>query len=201
MNLGLLGGSFDPPHLGHIAMAEAARRAHALDRVLLIPSGSPPHKQDLSSAADRLEMVRLAAAGHEGLAASDIEVRRPGVTYTIDTLEELGRLHPGAELYFIVGEDSLKDLPAWREPARILQLARLVVVNRPGARAALTPADLPGVPEAIFQRIECDRVTMPPCPFESRRIRAELRAGNRSHDGLAPAVLEYILRRGLYAGC
>ena len=198
MKLGVLGGSFDPPHLGHLAMAEAARRAHGLERVLLMPTGSPPHKLDITPAADRLAMVRLAVEGREGLEASDLEVRRQGTTYTVETLEELRRLHPGVELFFIVGEDSLADLPGWREPLRILALARLVVVNRPGAGRGMA-ASIPGLSFDLGERIERDRVSIPPSPLESRRIRAALARGEGAAGEVPAPVLDYIERRGLYA--
>jgi nicotinate-nucleotide adenylyltransferase len=199
MKLGILGGSFNPPHHGHLRAAEAARAAHRLDRVLLVPAGAPPHKgAGLAAAEDRLAMVRLAVEGREGLEASDLELTRPGTTYTVETLAALRRLHPGAELYFILGEDSLADLPGWREPGRILELARVVVVNRPGSAARLSREDLPGVPAATLERLEADRVTMPPSPLESRAIRARVRDGLSVAGQVPPRVAEYIARRGLY---
>src|SRR5262245_58651421 len=110
MKLGILGGSFNPVHFGHLAMAEAARRAHGLDRVLLVPAAQPPHKrEDLAPAEDRLAMVRLAVEGREGLEASGLELERPGPSFTVDTLAELRRRLPAAELYFIIGADSIPE--------------------------------------------------------------------------------------------
>ncbi|MBI4604353.1 MAG: nicotinate (nicotinamide) nucleotide adenylyltransferase [Planctomycetes bacterium] len=199
VRLGVLGGSFNPVHAGHIAMALAARKAHGLDRVLLVPSARPPHKrEDLAPAEDRFEMVRLAVEGFEGLEASRIELDRPGPSYTVDTLEELRRLHPGVELFFILGEDSIPELPTWRRADRILEIARVVAVNRPGCAAAFRPQDFPRVPAAVLARLEADRVAMPPCPAESRRVRELLRQGLPAGQHVPAKVSEHIRRRGLY---
>ena len=199
MKLAVLGGSFNPIHVGHLAMARAAREARALDRVLFVPASRPPHKRnDLAPAEDRLEMVRLAVEGEEGFVASDLEVVRPGVSYTVDTLEELRRRHPGAELFFILGEDSIPELPGWKMAPRILELARVLAVNRPGDRHSFRPEDYPGVAPEVIERLERDRVEMVPCPVESRTIRERLHRGE-SIEGMVPAkVAEYIVRRGLY---
>ena len=199
--LGILGGSFNPIHNGHLAMADAARAAHGLDRVLFVPAGRPPHKgADLAPAEDRLEMVRLALEGREGLEPSAIEVARPGTsyTYTVDTLEELRRLHPEAELFFILGEDSIPELPGWRSAPRILELARIVAVNRAGSRAHFREGDFPGVAPEVIARLEADRVTMPPAPEESRRIREALRRGESVEGQVPLPVAQYIEKRGLY---
>ena len=149
--LGILGGTFNPIHNGHLAMAEAARKAHGLDTVLFVPAPRPPHKdQDLAAVEDRLEMVRIAVPGHAGFEVSDIEVARPGISYTVDTLEALQSLHPDAELFFIIGEDSIPELPGWRHTQRILEVARVVAVNRPGSNASYRPESFPGVPAATL---------------------------------------------------
>ena len=199
MKLGIFGGSFNPIHNGHLAMAQAAKEQHGLDRVLFVPAGQPPHKRaDLAPKEDRLEMVRLAIAGREGFEASSIEVDRPGVSYTVDTLEALRRALHSAELYFIVGEDSIPELPGWRDAPRILRLARIVAVNRPGCKARFHPEDFPGVPEEVLQRLEADRVTMPPSPQESRRIREAARRCELITGQVPAAVEKYIVKRGLY---
>lgn len=199
MRLGILGGTFNPVHIGHIAMAEAARRAHGLDRVLLVPSARPPHKRDdLAPPENRLEMVRIAVRGRPGLEASSIELDRPGTSYTVDTLEALARLHPGAELFFILGEDSIPELPGWHEARRILDLARIVAVNRPGSSAKFRKEDFPGVPEAVFERLESDRVTMPPVAVESRAIRDAVARGESIEALVPPGVADYVQKSGLY---
>jgi nicotinate-nucleotide adenylyltransferase len=200
VKLGILGGSFNPIHNGHIAMAEAARAAHGLDRVFLVPAGRPPHKrEDLAPAEDRLEMTRIAVKGHEGLEASSIEVERPGTSYTVDTLEELKRRWPDAELYFILGADSVPELPSWKSSRRVLELARIVAVNRPGSSARIGPETLPGVAPDVLARLEADRVTMAPSTCESRRIREAIRSGRPVSDQLPAAVEELIRRKRLYS--
>src|ERR1041385_5693690 len=131
--LGVLGGTFDPIHRGHLAMARAARAAHGLPLVLLVPAATPPHKRgDLTAVEHRLAMARIAATGEKGIEVSDIEVRRGGISYTVDTLAELAGDRPRVELFFVIGEDTIPELPYWKDAARILALARVVAVNRPG---------------------------------------------------------------------
>jgi nicotinate-nucleotide adenylyltransferase len=199
MKIGILGGSFNPIHNGHLAMAEAARKAHGLDLVIFIPAGRPPHKRaDLATPGERLEMVRKAIEGREGLLVSDIEVSRPGTTYTVDTLEELRRRYPGDELFFIIGADSVPELKGWKSPARILELARIITVNRPGSKAHFRPEDFPQAPREALARLESDRISMPPCPQESRRIRERVRSGKPIDRDVPPEVAAYILAKGLY---
>src|SRR3954447_406824 len=132
MRLGLFGGTFDPIHLGHLILAEACREACALDRVWFVVAGAPPHKPgDRTSVADRLEMARIATAGPPSFAVSELETRRPGPHYSVETLEEVHRDQPGDELFFLIGGDSLTDLPHWKRPERIAEIATVVVVDRP----------------------------------------------------------------------
>jgi nicotinate-nucleotide adenylyltransferase len=142
MRLGLFGGTFDPIHLGHLILAEACREACQLDRVWFIVAGAPPHKPGHRTAiAHRLEMVRIAIAGHPAFEVSELEASRPGPHYSFETLEEIHRQRPDDELFFLIGADSLADLPRWREPARIAALATVVVVERP-ATATTQPPEL-----------------------------------------------------------
>lgn len=203
MRLGVLGGTFNPIHNGHLAMADAVRRAHGLDRVLLVPSARPPHKAFtlLASPEDRLEMVRLAVECHEGLEACAIEVERPGTSFTVDTLEELRRRYPGDEIFFIIGADSVPELSGWRNVPRILELARVVVVNRPGHTAKFRAEDFPGISPETLARLEADHVTMPACLQESRRIRESIRRGESITGDVPAAVASYLKWRGLYTSC
>ncbi len=133
--LGILGGSFNPIHLGHLVLAETAREALGLDRVIFIPAKLPPHKRaaPLAAGADRLAMVRLAVAGNPAFSASDIELRRPGVSYTVDTVRALReKLGAGAQIYFLIGMDTVAELTAWREVARLARLCEFVPLSRPG---------------------------------------------------------------------
>ncbi len=132
--LGILGGTFNPIHYGHLAAAEEIRDRLKLDRVLFIPSFLPPHKQeeDMPSAVQRLEMVRLAVTNNPYFKVSDIEVKRGGKSYTIDTIEALRQSYPGADLYFITGLDSFLEIETWKDWARLLTLCSFVVLSRPG---------------------------------------------------------------------
>ncbi|MCK6481100.1 MAG: nicotinate (nicotinamide) nucleotide adenylyltransferase, partial [Planctomycetes bacterium] len=138
MRVGILGGSFDPVHLGHVALAEAARDRLALDRVLLVVARSQPLKPGGPAAGgeDRLAMVRLAVEGRPRLEASDLELRRPGPSYTVDTLRALRTaLPPGAELLLLLGADALAEMPRWREAAEVRRMASVVAGLRAGAPA------------------------------------------------------------------
>ncbi len=149
MRLGIFGGSFDPPHLGHLVAASDACTALALDRVLWIPSARHPLKGESvrTSAALRLEMVRAAIAGDPRFAADDLELRRDGPSYTVDTLCALAERHPGAVLFLLSGADLLAELPRWRDPDQLQRLATLAVLTREGdalpPRAGLRAVSVP----------------------------------------------------------
>ncbi len=134
MRLGILGGTFDPPHHGHLIAAADALRELRLDRMLLVPSAQPPHKlgRVRAPAALRLEMARAAVAGDERFEVEDLELRRSGPSYTVDTLRELHARAPAVELFFLIGADNLAELPGWREPGEIARLARIAVMSREG---------------------------------------------------------------------
>lgn len=144
LRLGILGGTFDPVHLGHLASAHEVAAAFDLDRVLLLLSARPPHKLPHTAAPVecRMEMLRLATAGNPLLEPSDIEVRRDGPSYTVDTLHELIAIHPGAELFLILGADAYAEIDTWSRPAELVRLCNIIVTNRPGCSfdlAAATP--------------------------------------------------------------
>jgi nicotinate-nucleotide adenylyltransferase len=133
--LGILGGTFDPIHVGHLAAAHAAIECAHLDRVMFIPSAEPPHRAAATApAADRLAMTRLAVEGEPRFEVSDIEVARGGMSYTADTLGELHRVHPGDELFLILGWDAARLFKTWHEPERVSALASVVIVGRPGTQ-------------------------------------------------------------------
>lgn len=133
MRIGVFGGTFDPVHMGHLILAEQCREQARLEQVWFVPAARPPHKQEreLTPFAQRVDMLALAVAGYPAFQVNDLEKDRPGPSYTIDTLDELGRRHPEAELHLILGSDCLPDLPSWREPARIAACAGLLIVTRP----------------------------------------------------------------------
>jgi nicotinate-nucleotide adenylyltransferase len=134
MRIGVFGGTFDPVHLGHLILAEQCREQARLDRVLFIPAARPPHKldQEITPFAQRVEMLALALAGHPAFAIEELEKDRPGPSYTVDTLDELHRRAPEVEWFLLVGSDCLPDLAHWRSPARIGELAEVLIVERPG---------------------------------------------------------------------
>jgi len=198
MKIGILGGTFDPIHLGHLEAASAARRALSLDRVLLLPSRTPPHRsiEPRASAFHRFAMAALAAAERD-MSVSDLEVRREGPSYTSLTLEALH--HDGfapAELFFITGSDAFADVGTWHDYPRILQLANFVVVSRPGAPrvAELIPnpqSPIPGAPTVYSVEADTPNVS-------STDIRRRVGAGE-SIDGLVPSsVAGHIRRHHLY---
>jgi nicotinate-nucleotide adenylyltransferase len=197
LRLGILGGTFDPIHHGHLVAAQEVAGSLALARVLLIPVRQPPHKEEEpgASAEHRLAMVRLAAAGNPSFEVSTLEFDRSGPSYTVDTLRILASEQPDAELYFIVGMDSLADLPRWHDPGGILRLAHLVGVHRPGwCPESLSQLEAV-VPEAAG-RVQI--IEIPELDISSTDIRERIRTG-RSIKYLVPdAVANYINEQGLY---
>ena len=195
-SLGVLGGAFNPPHLGHLLLAQEARWQLELDHVLLMTTGRAPHKtiEDDPGAEVRLEMTRLAADGEEGVEASALEVERDEPSYTFRTLELLTEQEPGRELFFVLGADMAASIGEWRNPERVLELARLAVVPREGT-------DLDAVRSALEGFGAADRaaiIEMPLCGVSSTLIRERAAAG-RPLRHLAPdPVVELIAARGLY---
>lgn len=195
MKLGVLGGTFDPIHLGHLALAEEARRCAGLDQVLLVPAAEPPHRpRPTASAADRLEMCRLAASGRPWLDVSDIELRRPGPSYTLDTLRALRRERPQDELYLILGWDAARELGHWKGPDEVMELARVVVVDRPGLRGP-TRADLELAGIDPDRALLCHARTP---AVEASEVRRLLEEGGPLDSLVDPAVEAYLRSRGLY---
>jgi nicotinate-nucleotide adenylyltransferase len=195
MKLGVMGGTFDPIHLGHVAMAEAAADCAGLDRVLLVPASVPPHRAAATApAGDRLAMTRLAASGHPRLEVSDVELRRPGPSYTVDTLRALARERPGAELHLLLGWDAARDILAWRAPDEVLRLARPVVVSRPGYPAP-TERDLAAAGIEPTWAILCD---VPTPDVESTDVRRLVERGASLAGLVDPAVEAYLKRHHLY---
>lgn len=134
MRLGVFGGTFDPPHIGHLIVAQDALVELDLDRVVFVPAGQPPHKRNeaITAAGIRLSMVRAAVAGTPGFAVDDIETRRVGPSWMVDTLRAISRRMPDAELYLLIGSDQYAEFDTWHEPAEIRRLARIVVLTRDG---------------------------------------------------------------------
>ena len=195
-DIGILGGTFNPPHMGHLVMAQEALDQLDLDHVVLMPVAVPPHKEarEDPGAAARLELCRLAVADDERFAVSTLEIERGGASFTVDTLRELHDVEPEHDLTFIVGGDMAQSLPAWREPEAILRLARLAVAEREGVRR-----------EDIARRLEPlhdgDRVVffdMPRIDVSSSTIRRRVAEGRPVRYLVPDAVAAAIAEQGLY---
>lgn len=192
VRLGILGGTFDPPHRGHLEAARTVRDALDLDRVVLMVAGEPWQKvaqRSITSAEVRLEMVRALVDGEPRVVVGDDEVRRGGPTYTVDTLRAVKASHPGAELFLVLGSDAARNLPTWKEADVVVGLSTLVVVNRPGDDRAIP------VEGATVEFVE-----MTPVDVSSSQIRADAAAGRAVVPATTPAVAEIIARLDLYAG-
>lgn len=196
--IGVFGGTFDPPHIGHLALAESARDELGLDRVLFIPAAEPPHKRarPKSELSHRLAMTRLAVRGIPGFAVSSMEARRAGPSYTVETLRELKRRHPSAELWLLLGEDSLRDLPHWREPSAIVSLARLAVAPRPERKPARRRRAAPRV--RLPGRHGIAWLEAPVLEVSSSDLRARARRGASLRVLVPDAVAAYVRRHRLY---
>jgi nicotinate-nucleotide adenylyltransferase len=199
MRLGLFGGTFDPIHLGHLILAESCREACTLDRVWFVVAGTPPHKRgERTGVADRLEMVRIAVAGHPAFEVSEIEAHGPGPHYSVATLEQIHRERPEDELFFLIGADSLADLPTWRQPDRIASLATVVVVDRP----ALAPGQplLTRWPDLGPAARPFLRVPVPPIGIASSDLRRRVAEGRSIRYQVPRGVEAYIDAHRLYLG-
>jgi nicotinate-nucleotide adenylyltransferase len=195
VRLGLLGGTFNPPHIGHLVCASQALAALELDRVLLVPVHEPPHKgiETDPGLEHRIEMCRLAVAGNERLGVSLADAEVPGPSFTVDTLSRLHDRCPGDQLTFIVGGDMAFALPTWREPARILELAELGVAEREGVRRA-------DIAERLAE-LGTDGVRffdMPRIDVSSSLVRRLVAAGRPIRYLVPDAVADFVEREGLY---
>jgi nicotinate-nucleotide adenylyltransferase len=208
----VLGGSFNPIHYGHLLLADDVLERLGLDRVLFVPAAAPPHKPaaQLAPAADRLEMVRLAIDGHPGFGVSDVELRRSGLSYTVDTLQTLAT---GEDtLFLVIGSETFLDLLAWREPRRVAALARLVVIPRAGS--AFDPES--AAAQKVLREIgvgggfvHADLGEPPPpqgvllvhaasLPLSASELRQRVRQGRSLAFRMPPAVIDYVRTHGLY---
>jgi nicotinate-nucleotide adenylyltransferase len=195
--IGLFGGTFDPPHLGHLILASESYSQLHLDRLLWILTPEPPHKQEqpVTSTAHRLAMVNLAIQGNPTFELSRVELDRPGPHYTLDTVELIADQYPDADITPIIGGDSLRDLPKWNRPKELLQACHWVgVMRRPGEQENLDVLenDLPGISSKIHY------VDAPLLEIASREIRNRIADGKPFRYYLHPAVFEYIKEHHLY---
>lgn len=199
MRLGLLGGTFDPVHYGHLLLAECAREQCRLDQVWFMPAATPPHKLDqaITPVEQRIEILELALAGNPALVVSRLEAERGGVSYTVDTLAQLAAADPDRELFLLLGHDSLADLPHWRHPAEICRLAIPAVVRRAGQQLDYGPLAALVGPERLelFRR---QQIEMPLVELSSRELRSRVARGQSIHYRTPRAVEKYIETHNLY---
>ena len=198
MRLGILGGTFNPPHLGHLICAQEAYIQLGLDQVMLIPARIPPHKpvEDEPGAEHRLALCRLAVEGDARFTVSEVEIDRTGPSYTVDTLEELHSQAPDNELFLILGGDVAAGLPYWREPERVLSFATIAVAKRRGTSKS-------AVDQALSSIRGGDRVQffrMPRIGISSTQVRRRAKAGVSIKYIVPDAVASYIAEHGLYGG-
>jgi nicotinate-nucleotide adenylyltransferase len=188
--VGIFGGSFDPPHIGHLIIAELARRSLDLDVVYFVPAYRPPHKvgNHPSTARDRIQMTKLSVRGNKGLQVSDVELRRKGVSYTVDTVKSFRKRFPSAELFLIVGGDSLQQFHSWRNPDIILSEASLGVYRRPRAR----PRTSKSFASKLFW------IKGPAIDISSSDIRNRISRGKSIRYMVRENVLSFMTRNRLY---
>lgn len=195
--IGVLGGTFDPIHVGHLAAVKAAIDCARLDRVIFVPTGRPPHRPQAEAAPEhRLEMTRLAAAGDHRYEVSDIELRRTGPSFTADTLRELRALQPQDELFLILGWDAARLFKTWHEPHAVRDLATIVVVARPGTAGLPKPADLDDAGLDAGRVILCLERTP---DVAASAIRKDIKAGRSIVGKVPPRVERYIAAHHLYS--
>ena len=189
MRIGILGGTFDPPHVGHLIAAQDACSTLALDRLIFVPAAEPPHKQGrtITDARLRLEMLRAAVCDNPQFEVSTIELDRPGPSYTVTTLRELRDRHPGDSLHLLIGFDQVREFDTWRKPAEILEISSVVMLTRAGA-------DQPDRPADFVRRI----VPVTRIDISSTLIRSRVAAGESIRYLVPDAVSEIIEREGLY---
>lgn len=194
--VGVLGGTFDPPHYGHLILGEYAADALGLEKVLFVPAADPPHKQndDKTAVSHRLMMLSLALSDNTRFQLSRIDVDREGPHYSLDMVKIVRQEHPDADIYFVMGGDSLRDLPTWHRPAELIQLCWLAVMHRPGAQAdpEMHARTLPGLAQRVVM------IDAPLIEISSTEIIQRLRTGHSVRYLLPDAVLHYIQRHKLY---
>jgi nicotinate-nucleotide adenylyltransferase len=199
MRIGIFGGTFDPVHYGHLLLAESCREQRKLDQVWFMPAAVPPHKQHKTASEPkaRIEMLELAIGGHASFSVYTYEIDRGGVNFSVDTMAQLRESQSGDELFFLLGADSLRDLPTWREPGRLAELCTIVAVRRPGAEidfGVLSEV----IPPQLLKSIRENVVEMPLIGLSGSDIRRRVAAGQSIRYQTPRAVEKYIETSGLY---
>jgi nicotinate-nucleotide adenylyltransferase len=198
MRIGILGGTFDPVHYGHLLMAETCREQLQLTEVRLMPAGSPPHKPDrkITDGHARADMLALAVSGYPELIVDRRELRRTGPSYTVDTLRELREQFSDAEVFLLIGADSLKDLATWREPDEILKLATVVAVNRPGQPELTQQQSVDWVGTEFASKIQL--LSMPGTDLSATELRQRIHEGKQLRFMTPKAVEAFIHQHNIY---
>jgi len=197
--VGILGGTFDPIHTGHLIIAEMARQDHSLDKVLFIPAGHPPHKMktSITPAKDRLKMVQLATESNPYFIVDDIEIKKDKISYTVDTLRDLKLSYPSnTEFSFIIGADSLVELKGWKDPQQILDLCKILVYVRNGVDKAIVQSEISKLEKDFGAQV--DIVEGPAIDISSSLIREMIRKGVSARYIIPKVVEEYISKVSLY---
>ena len=199
MRLGIFGGTFDPVHYGHLLLAETCREQLKLDEVRFVPAAIPPHKTELgiTDGHARADMLRLALSGYPEFVVDRRELRRKGASYTVDTLTEYATEFPNAELFFLAGADSLRDLITWREPERITQLATLVACNRPGLPELTHEQVTAWIGTELAERIVTQQI--PGTDISASALRDRIRNGRNLRFLTPRAVEAFVIEHKLYA--
>ncbi len=199
-NLGIIGGTFNPIHYGHLIAAEFTREAFALDRIVFVPSARPPHKdpEEILDSRNRLAMVEIAVRDNPFFTVSTLEIDRQGLSYSVETVDSIGSMHPGANLYFILGIDAFMLMNTWKDTERLAELCSMIVVTRPGYE--LNPADdcFAGVPMLMWQKMEV--IAIPGFEISSSAIRGRVAQGKTIRYLLPAGVEYYIDTHQLYRG-
>lgn len=200
MRIGILGGTFDPVHYGHLLMAETCREQLQLTEVRLMPAGSPPHKPDqkITDGHARADMLALAVSGYPELVVDRRELRRTGPSYTVDTLREIREQFSDAEVFLLIGADSLKDLATWREPETILELSTVVAVNRPGQPELTHQQAVDWVGEDFASKVQL--LSMPGTDLSATELRQRVKDGKSLRFMTPRAVEAFIEQHNIYGG-
>ena len=189
MKIGILGGTFDPIHCGHLQLAQNARVQFSLDKVIFVPAYKPPHKQEFlprASAADRYEMVRLALEGKPFFELSDCELMRKGISYTCDTLDEFEKKYPYSTFFLILGKDAFEGIDTWHFAAELKKKVRFLVAKRGAGEICAS------------EGARVDQIRMPLCPVSASGIREAIQQGKNVDEHVPPKVLQFIHTHALY---
>jgi len=196
-SLGIMGGTFDPIHYGHLVTAEGVRHQFRLEKVIFVPTGKPPHKdREITNPYDRLAMTRLAVASNPHFEVSDIEVKKTEVSYTIDTIKQMRELYPSSRLYFITGADAILEILTWRNIEKLLSMCCFIAATRPGYNLQNLEQKLKGLPERFMRKIFS--IVVPALAISSTDIRERVREGRPIKYLLPETVERYIKEHGLY---